>query len=135
MNKMLKRPKVSIIIPVYNAEKYISKCLDSILNQTEKDFEIIIIDDGSQDRSLERCKYYGKNEKRVKVFYIKKIQVFQKARNTGIKHSNGDYITFVDIDDYVDKVYRKILNVQKKYNAELVYFWSCNRKKFNRIKK
>ena len=57
---MLKRPKVSIIIPVYNAEKYISKCLDSILNQTEKDFEIIIIDDGSQDRSLERCKYYGK---------------------------------------------------------------------------
>ena len=67
MNKMLKRPKVSIIIPVYNAEKYISKCLDSILNQTEKDFEIIIIDDGSQDRSLERCKYYGKNDKRVKV--------------------------------------------------------------------
>ena len=77
MNKMLKRPKVSIIIPVYNAEKYISKCLDSILNQTEKDFEIIIIDDGSQDRSLERCKYYGKMIKELK-FYIKKIQVFQK---------------------------------------------------------
>ena len=135
MNKMLKRPKVSIIIPVYNAEKYISKCLDSILNQTEKDFEIIIIDDGSQDRSLERCKYYGKNDKRVKVLHQENSGV-SKARNTGIKHSNGDYITFVDIDDYVDKEYiERFLNVQKKYNAELVCSGHVIEKKFNRIKK
>ncbi|MPM65691.1 Undecaprenyl-phosphate 4-deoxy-4-formamido-L-arabinose transferase [bioreactor metagenome] len=92
---------VSIIVPVYNSEKYINRCMDSLINQTYKNIEIIAIDDGSKDNSLEILNQYATKDKRIKVFY----QINQGpsvARNTGLDKSSGSYVMFVDIDDYID---------------------------------
>lgn len=93
---------ISIIIPIYNVEKYIGKCLDSILGQSFENFEVILVDDGSTDKSGEICKEYSNKDKRIKVIHKKNGGV-SSARNTGIKVSNGKYIQFVDADDYIDK--------------------------------
>lgn len=133
--KMKKEPKISIIVPVYNAERYISKCLNSILSQTEKDFEVIIVDDGSKDRSLERCQYYENIDERVKVLHQENFGV-SKARNIGIKTSKGKYITFVDVDDYIRNDYiEKLLEKQQKYNTDLVCTSYIIEKKFGRKNK
>ena len=96
-------PMVSVIIPVYNTEKYLPKCLDSILNQTYKNFEVLCIDDASSDKSLEILKQYKRKDNRVKVFThdINKHQ--GGARNTGLNNAKGHYVWFVDSDDYVDE--------------------------------
>lgn len=96
-------PKVSVIIPVYNAEKYLEKCLDSIINQTFKDIEIIIINDESQDNSLQICRQFEKIDSRIKLI-DKRNEGVSKARNTGLDKALGKYIMFVDADDYVDKI-------------------------------
>lgn len=92
-------PKVSIIVPIYNVEKYISKCLESILNQTFTDFEAILIDDGSPDRSVEIINKY--NDSRIKLFR-KDNGGLSDARNYGLERANGDYIVFVDSDDWIE---------------------------------
>lgn len=92
---------VSIIIPVYNVEKTITRCLESVLNQTYKNIEIIIINDGSKDRSGEICDKYSKLDRRVKVIHISNNGV-SNARNIGIKNSGGKYIQFVDSDDWIE---------------------------------
>lgn len=92
---------ISIIIPVYNIEKYIEKCLDSILDQTYEDFEVIIVDDGSTDSSGQICDSYARTDNRIKVIHIKNGGA-SKARNIGIEYSSGDWITFVDGDDYIE---------------------------------
>lgn len=94
--------KVSIIVPVYNTEKYLCECLDSIVNQSLKDIEIICVNDGSTDNSLEILEKYAKNDSRVKVFSIENSGL-SVARNLGINHANGKYIGFVDSDDYVNE--------------------------------
>lgn len=94
--------KFSIIVPVYNVEKYIDKCLDSILNQTYKSFEVIIVNDGTQDNSQSIIDKYVKKDKRFKS-YIKENGGLSDARNYGIGKSNGDVILFIDGDDYVDE--------------------------------
>lgn len=91
--------KFSVIVPVYNVEKYLSKCLKSILNQTYGDFELILIDDGSTDNSSTICDQYESNDDRIKVIH-KKNGGSSSARNEGIKYSSGDYIIFMDSDDY-----------------------------------
>lgn len=91
-------PFISIIIPVYNTEKYISDCLDSILAQTYKNFEVIIIDDGSTDNSLSICNTYKEKNKNISVLHIENSGV-SAARNTGIKHAKGEFLLFVDSDD------------------------------------
>lgn len=91
---------VSIIVPVYNAEKYLNRCLNTLLSQTYTDIEILIIDDGSNDNSLEILKEYSDN--RIKV-YAKENTGVSSARNIGIEKSNGEYILFVDADDYVNE--------------------------------
>ena len=91
-------PFISIIIPVYNTEKYISDCLDSILAQTYKNFEVIIIDDGSTDNSLSICNTYKEKNKNISVLHIENSGV-SAARNIGIKHAKGEYLLFVDSDD------------------------------------
>ncbi len=101
---MNKEIKVSIIVPVYQVEKYIEKCLNSLINQTYKNIEIILIDDGSQDRSGEICDEFANRDSRIRVFH-KKNEGVSVARNIGIENSNGEYITFVDSDDYVDRNY------------------------------
>lgn len=93
-------PEISVIVPVYNCEKYIGKCIESILNQTFKDLELILIDDGSADESGKICDEYKIQDKRVKVIHEKNSGV-SIARNVGINVAKGKYIGFVDSDDYL----------------------------------
>ena len=91
---------ISIIVPVYNAEKYLSECIQSILSQSYQDYEAILVDDGSTDMSGEICEQYAKTDKRVKAFHKQNGGV-SSARNLGITEAIGKYITFVDADDYL----------------------------------
>ncbi|MEE1013322.1 MAG: glycosyltransferase family 2 protein [Clostridia bacterium] len=94
-------PKVSVIVPVYNVEAYLNRCIDSILNQTFWDFELILVDDGSSDSCGAICDAYKKMDERVRVIHKRNAGV-SAARNTGIDAANGQYIMFVDSDDYID---------------------------------
>ena len=108
---------ISVVLPVYNVERYIIKCMNSVLSQTYKNIEIILVDDGSQDRCPEICERYAKKDKRVKVIH-KENGGLSDARNAGIKVANGEYITFIDSDDYVDNDYVEFLyNTIEKTNA------------------
>lgn len=105
--------KVSIIIPVYNVEKYIKECLDSVLNQTLKDIEVICINDCSPDNCLEILNEYAQKDKRVRVIDLKENQGMGNARNLGIQEAKGQYIMFLDSDDFlepqaVEEAYKKI---------------------------
>lgn len=103
-------PLLSIIIPVYNAEKYISACLNSILNQTYTNIEIIIIDDGSTDSSLEICNIFAQTDHRIKIYH-QSNKGQSTARNRGLKIATGKYITFVDADDAINiDVYSNNIN-------------------------
>lgn len=95
-------PLISIIVPVYNAEYTLNRCLDSILNQTFSDWELFLIDDGSTDRSTELCDQYASKDQRIKVFHKKNGGV-SSARNIGLSHAKGEWITFVDSDDEIPK--------------------------------
>lgn len=95
---------ISVIIPVYNSEFYLKECLESVCNNTYKELEIILVDDGSMDSSGDICDEYAKYDKRVKVFHRKNVGV-SAARNFGISQVKGKYIAFIDSDDYVDKNY------------------------------
>ena len=113
--------KVSVIVPVYNVEKYISKCLDSLVNQTLKDIEIIVVNDGSPDNSQKIIdKYIKKYPNKVKSF-IKENGGQGSARNLGLEHSKGEYISFVDSDDWLDyDALEKMYNVAKKEKSDIV---------------
>lgn len=93
---------VSIIVPVYNVENYLSECLESLINQTYQKIEIIVVDDGSSDTSGQICDRYAKKYDNIKVIH-KKNEGLGMARNTGLEHINGDYVTFLDSDDFLDK--------------------------------
>jgi glycosyltransferase involved in cell wall biosynthesis len=95
-------PKITIICPVYNTEKLLVRCFDSVLNQTFSDFEFILVNDCSTDRSGEICRNYQKNDARIKYIVHEHNQGIFGARNTGLKHSAGQYITWIDSDDWVD---------------------------------
>jgi len=110
--------KISIIIPVYNSEKFLNRCLDSIVNQTIKDIEIICINDGSTDNSLSILNDYAKNDKRISIINISNHGAGY-ARNKGLEKAKGDYIGFCDSDDYVDLNYYETLynySLQQKYD-------------------
>lgn len=104
---MTTSPKISIIIPVYNAEKYLRQCLDSVLAQTYTDFEVLLIDDGSTDASGKICDEYAAKDTRFTVFHKENGGV-SAARNLGIENAKGEWITFVDSDDYIDEGFLKI---------------------------
>lgn len=115
-------PKISIIIPVYNAEKYLRECLDSIINQTLKDIEIICINDYSTDNSLQILQEYAKNDNRIKILKGKKTGA-GGARNVGLEIATGEYITFFDADDFLEKnSYEKIYNNAVTNNSDIVVF-------------
>ena len=100
--------KISIIVPAYNVDKYIKACVESILKQTYQNLEIILIDDGSKDKTLDICLSFQESDPRVHVIH----QAYggpSRARNTGIEHSTGDYICFVDADDWIHEDYCRIL--------------------------
>ena len=112
-------PLISVIIPVYNVEKYLDRCMESVINQTYKNIEIILINDGSTDNSGELCKKWQKLDKRVKLFE-QENQGQSKTRNTGIIKSIGTYITFIDSDDYISKNYvQKLYTMIQKSNADI----------------
>lgn len=112
---------ISIIIPVYNAEKYLKKCLDSILSQTYKDFEVILINDGSIDDSKKICEEYQKKDKRFKLIN-KENGGPSSARNLGLKSAKGEYISLVDADDYLrDDFYEKLVASIEKNNSDIAF--------------
>lgn len=104
---------ISVIIPVYNTERYIKRCLDSLLSQNQKDFELILVDDGSTDQSGTICDEYASRDSRIKVFHKNNGGV-SSARNVGLDNVSGDWIAFVDADDYVDEDY---LTIPKMYES------------------
>lgn len=114
--------KISIIIPVYNVEKYIKKCLNSIKHQTYKDIEVILVDDGSTDNSGKICDEYSKKDSRFKTYHIKNGGP-SRARNYGLDRITGDYVTFVDSDDWLDiDVFEKIYNVIMGKSYDIILY-------------
>ena len=109
-------PKFSIIIPVYNVEKYIKKCVDSVFNQTFKDYEVIVVNDGTPDKSMEMIKEYDVT------IIDQKNQGLSAARNNAVKKAKGDYIIFLDSDDYWRKDLLKEINKSLKNNPDVVRF-------------
>lgn len=109
-------PRVSIIVPVYNTEKYLPCCINSILTQTFTDFELLLIDDGSKDNSGKICDEYAVIDKRVRVFH-KNNEGASIARNLGIKKSKGKFLVFVDSDDYIASDYiQTFCEILSKYD-------------------
>ena len=95
--------KVSVIVPIYNVEKYLKECVDSILKQSYKNIEVLLIDDCGTDNSGEIAKNYEKQDKRCIYIRREKNGGLSAARNTGIKNATGEYLAFIDSDDWVDK--------------------------------
>lgn len=118
--------KVSVIVPVYNVEKYIKKCLESLVNQTLRDIEIIVVNDGSQDKSKEIIAEYVRKYPNI-VYVEKENGGLSDARNYGMKYAKGEYIAFVDSDDYVDTtMYEKMYNKAVEEKADYVecdFYW------------
>ncbi|MGS2779046.1 glycosyltransferase family 2 protein [Robertmurraya sp. GLU-23] len=112
--------KISIVVPIYKVEKYLEKCLDSIICQTYKNLEIILVNDGSPDRCKEICDDYCKKDHRVRVIH-KENGGLSSARNAGIEIATGDYIGFVDGDDYIEKdMFETLYRLALEHNADVV---------------
>lgn len=113
-------PIVSIIVPVYNVEQYINRCIDSLIGQSFTNIEIILIDDGSNDASGIICDTYAHSDRRIKLKHVKNAGV-SNARNVAMKMANGDYITFVDADDWLEVDFiENSINIIRKYNADIL---------------
>ena len=126
----LKKPLISVIVPVYNVEKYIKKCAKSLLAQTYKNCELIFINDGTKDNSIEKLKEL--KDKRIKIIN-QKNQGVSSARNNGLKHANGKYVIFVDGDDYVAKDYVEYLyNLINHENADFAYTTNIYKSKYDK---
>lgn len=125
-------PLISVIVPIYNVEKYLARCVDSIVNQTYKNLEIILVDDGSPDRCPQMCDDYAEKDSRIKVVH-KKNGGLSDARNAGMAVATGEYISFIDSDDYVsDDFFECLLDVMNKENSDIaecsvVKFYEDNR--------
>lgn len=112
--------RISIIVPVYNGGNELKESVDSILNQTEQDIELILVDDGSKDNSLAICKNYADKDKRVRVFHQENAGV-SAARNNGISRATGDYIGFVDADDWIEPdMYERLLAEADRTGADVI---------------
>lgn len=115
----MRTPLISVIIPVYNVEKYLHRCLDSVIAQTYQNLEIICVDDGSIDESGRICDQYAVRDARIKVIH-QENQGLSAARNRGLDAAEGEYIAFVDSDDYIlEDMYKKMLDKLLNYNVDL----------------
>ena len=128
-------PELSVIVPVYNAEKYLHKCVDSILTQTYRDFELLLVDDGSPDQCGTICDAYAAQDPRVKVIHKPNGGV-SEARNVGLDKAKGNYISFIDPDDWVEPdMLRSAIEFCKSIQTDIVCFEVCevrkNKKKFH----
>lgn len=118
------QPKVSVIIPCYGVEKYLDRCMDSIVNQTLKDIEIILVDDVSPDKVPQMCDEWAARDSRIKVIHKTKNEGLGYARNTGLEIATGEYVAFVDSDDFVSlEMYEKLYNKVKLHDYDVVF---CN---------
>ena len=116
----MQNPKVSIIVPVYNAEKYLERCVNSLRNQTLKDIEIILVDDSSTDASLEICNQMAIDDSRIKVIH-KANEGAGLARNAALAIASGEYIGFVDSDDFVEfNMFETLYDKAVMYSSDLV---------------
>ena len=121
---MSNSPEISVIVPVYNVEKYLPQCLDSILASTFKDIEVILVDDCGADNSRAICDEYAAKDKRVRVIANSHNMGVSAARNNGLAHAHGKYISFIDSDDYVDAtMYEKLHSAMVRENVDMV---GCN---------
>lgn len=112
-------PLISVIVPIYDVEKYLARCVDSIVNQTYKNLEIILVDDGSPDLCPQMCDDYAEKDSRIKVVH-KKNGGLSDARNAGMAVAKGEYISFIDSDDYVsDDFFECLLDVMNKENSDI----------------
>ena len=122
---MVNNELISIVVPVYNVEKYIEKCVNSITNQVYNNLEIILVNDGSTDNSGKLCDSLSKLDDRIKVYH-KENGGLSDARNYGVERANGKYIGFVDSDDFIDSdMYKTLYDVIKRENADVA---ECNMK-------
>ena len=119
----MNNPKISVIVPVYNVEKYLSECLDSIINQTLKEIEIICVNDGSKDNSLSILKEYASKDKRIKII-DKENEGLGYTRKVGLENANGEYILFCDSDDYYAELtaFEELYNHIEKLKVDVVIF-------------
>lgn len=114
--------KISIIIPVYKVEPYLRQCLDSVVNQTYKNLEIILVDDGSPDNCGAICDEYAKKDERIRVIH-KRNEGLPAARNEGIRAATGEWLAFVDSDDWCElDYYEKLIDAVKGHEADI--FWA-----------
>lgn len=114
-------PKVSVIVPIYNVEKYLEKCINSLLSQTLEDIQIILVNDGSKDNSGNIAKEYEQNNKDRVIYVEKENGGLSDARNYGLKYATGDFIAFLDSDDYIEKnAYEEMYNKAIEENADYV---------------
>lgn len=121
----MKNIKVSVVVPVYNVEKYLNRCLETIVNQTLQEIEIILVDDESTDNCPKMCEEWARKDKRIKVIH-KKNEGLGMARNTGIENANGQYICFFDSDDYVDvQTLEWAYNFASSKMLDIVMFGLC----------
>lgn len=117
---MSSAPLLSVIVPAYKVEEFLSRCLDSIIGQTYKNLEIILVDDGSPDKSGTICDQYAQKDARIRVLH-QKNQGLSDARNNGLALAKGEYIAFVDSDDWLDiTMYAKLMDLMQKYNLDIV---------------
>ena len=119
MEERMRKKRLSIIIPIFNSEKYLCECLDSVLTCKNNDIEVILIDDGSTDNSYNICKDYQKKDNRIVLLQQKNAGV-SRARNHGLEVAKGEYIGFVDSDDLLDENWYVILDLIK--NCDIYYF-------------
>lgn len=118
---MNSQPKISVIVPVYKVEKFLDRCVESIVGQTYKNLEIILVDDGSPDNCPAMCDSWAKKDGRIKVIH-KENGGASSARNVGLKVASGDYISFVDSDDWIDSgMYEFLYKNLQKYDADISY--------------
>lgn len=119
-------PTISVIIPAYNVEKYIVRCIESIVNQTYKNLEILFVDDGTPDNSAKICQQYADKDSRITVLH-KNNGGLSDARNFAMDRMKGDYVTFIDSDDYVSMYYvENLYNALSKGNADMSISWFKN---------
>lgn len=116
--------KISVIVPVYNAEKYLNQCIQSIQNQSYTDFELILVNDGSTDASGDICESYVKTDQRIKLF-TKINGGVSSARNLGLDNATGEWVTFIDSDDWVDKDYlQKMIEGNFNFDFIVSYYYA-----------
>ena len=114
-------PKLSIIVPMYNAENTVSECIESILNQEFREYELILVDDGSTDNTLNICKMYAEKDQRIIIVPLEKNMGLINARKTGVEIAKAEYIGFVDSDDWIERdMYSNLINIQEKFDCDLI---------------